>query len=286
MATTKSFEIKIIYSFLNPINFISLNNSEFTQLKMYDERIENLIELALIDGKLTEKEKEVLMRKAVEQGIDKDEFEIVLDARIFEKTQTESNQTLVNDSKTPNSTPPPILEKQTSNSSNQSKCPSCGGNLPAYSIKCSDCGFEINERKTNNTIQKLFDLLNEIESQRQQKQETSNPFSALGNFYAESFSSIMGPGAIERKKMEVISSFPIPTTKADILEFLALAFPKAKQNGNFFTKNNPENKVHNEMVPVWRTKCEQIIIKARFALKEDAKTLEELNYYANQLDIK
>jgi len=253
---------------------------------MYDERIENLIELALVDGKLTDKEREVLFRKAVEQGIDKDEFEMVLDARLYEKTQADSNQTIVDDVQIPNSTPPPIpADKQPSNSSNQSKCPSCGGNLPSYSTRCSDCGFEINERNSNNSIQKLFEMLNEIESQRQQKQDTSNPFAALGNFYAESFSSIMGPGAIERKKMEVISSFPIPTTKTDILEFLALAYPKAKQNGNFFTRNNPENKVHNEMVPVWRTKCEQIIIKARFALKDDAKTLEELTYYAKQLDI-
>jgi hypothetical protein len=248
---------------------------------MYDERIENLIELALVDGMLTEKEREVLLRKAAEQGIDKDEFEMVLDARLYEKNKAHSNQTIH-----VQSTPPPIPIEQTSSLPDQTKCPSCGGNLPAYSTKCADCGHEVNDRKTNNTIQQLFEMLNEIESQRKQKQETSNPFAALGNFYAETFSNIIGPGAIERKKMEVISSFPIPTTKADILEFLALAYPKAKQNGNFFTKNNPENKFHNEMVPVWKTKCEQIIIKARFALKNDAKTLEEINYYAKQLDIK
>ena len=271
--------------FLEPINFIPLNNSEFTQLKMYDERIENLIELALIDGKLTEKEREVLLRKAVEQGIDKDEFEMVLDARLFEKNQLDSSQTIDSKTQPSTTTPPPIPTEQKTTHLNQSKCPSCGGNLPTYSTKCSDCGYEVNERNTNNSIQKLFEMLNTIESERKQKQDTSNPFSALGSFYAESFSSILGPGAIERKKMEVISSFPIPTTKTDILEFLALAYPKAKQNGNFFTKNNPENKVHNEMVPVWKTKCEQIIIKARFALKDDAKTLEELNYYAKQLDI-
>lgn len=252
---------------------------------MYDERIENLIELALVDGKLTDKEREVLMRKAAEQGIDRDEFEMVLDARLYEKTLVNPINIIENEPQTLNSIPPPIPHEEKVDHSNFSKCPSCGGNLPSYSIKCLDCGHEVNQRNTNNTIQKLFEMLNEIESQRQQKEDTSNPFSALGNFYAETFSNLMGPGAIERKKMEVISSFPIPTTKTDILEFLALAYPKAKQNGNFFTKNNPENKVHNEMVPVWRTKCEQIIIKARFALKDDAKTLEELNYYAKQLDI-
>jgi hypothetical protein len=265
-----------------PIIFIPLDNSEFTELKMYDERIENLIELALVDGKLTDKEREVLLRKAIEHGIDRDEFEMVLDARLFEKTN--ANQTQTNASND-NSTPPPIPVESSNKSLNQSKCPSCGGNLPAYSTLCQDCGYEINQRATNATIQKLFEMLNDIESQREQKQDSSNPISAMGSFYAEAFSSMLGPGVLERKKMEVISTFPIPTTKADILEFLALAYPKAKKKGNFFTRNNPEYKIHNEMVPVWKTKCEQIIVKARFALKEDPTTLEELNYYAKQLEI-
>ena len=86
--------------------------------------------------------------------------------------------------------------------------------------------------------------------------------------------------------MEIISNFPIPTTKNDILEFLSLAVPKAKQKGNFLTKNNPENKTHNEFVPVWKTKCEQIIMKAKFSMKEDKKALEEIMQYANELGIK
>jgi hypothetical protein len=157
--------------------------------------------------------------------------------------------------------------------------------LPAYAARCTDCNFEISQRDTNVTIQKLFEMLNEIESSRQDETDLSNPMAAIGNFYAKSFSSILGPGTIERKKMEVISSFPIPTTKVDMLEFLALALPKAKQKGNFLTRNSAENKVHNEMVPVWKTKCEQIIIKARFSLKEDPKILLEINNYAKQIEI-
>ena len=70
------------------------------------------------------------------------------------------------------------------------------------------------------------------------------------------------------------------------MEFLSLAVPKAKQIGNFLTKNNPENKAHNEFVPVWKTKCEQIIMKAKFSMKEDKKALEEIMHYANELGIK
>ena len=51
---------------------------------MYNERIENLIKAALADGVITEKERQILFRNAQEQGIDLDEFEIILDARLVE----------------------------------------------------------------------------------------------------------------------------------------------------------------------------------------------------------
>ena len=88
---------------------------------------------------------------------------------------------------------------------------------------------------------------------------------------------------VGKKKMEIISNFPIPTTKDDILEFLSLAIPKAKTIGNFLTKSNPENKAHNEFAQVWKTKCEQIIMKAKFSMKDDKKILEEIESYAKEL---
>ena len=51
---------------------------------MYNEKIEALIKAALADGVLTEKEKQILFKKAHELGIDLYEFEMVLDARLFE----------------------------------------------------------------------------------------------------------------------------------------------------------------------------------------------------------
>ena len=49
---------------------------------LYDPKIEKLIDLALADGELTEKEKQILFKKAEAEGIDLDEFEMVLDARL------------------------------------------------------------------------------------------------------------------------------------------------------------------------------------------------------------
>ena len=51
---------------------------------MYNEKIEALIKAALADGVLTEKEKQILFKRAQEEGVDLDEFEMVLDAREIE----------------------------------------------------------------------------------------------------------------------------------------------------------------------------------------------------------
>lgn len=49
---------------------------------MYNEKLESLICAALADGVLTEKEKQVLFKKAEVMGIDLDEFEMVLEGRL------------------------------------------------------------------------------------------------------------------------------------------------------------------------------------------------------------
>ncbi|MEY4659601.1 MAG: hypothetical protein RJB36_1367, partial [Bacteroidota bacterium] len=61
-----------------------------SQLKysfMFNEQLEKLIEMALMDGELTEKEKQILFKKAESLGVDLDEFEMVLEAKLFEKQQ-------------------------------------------------------------------------------------------------------------------------------------------------------------------------------------------------------
>lgn len=52
---------------------------------MYDEKLEALITAALADGMLTDKEKEILFKKAEAMGVDRDEFELVLDGRLAKR---------------------------------------------------------------------------------------------------------------------------------------------------------------------------------------------------------
>lgn len=63
---------------------------------LYDNQLEQLIESALADGVLTDKEKGILKKKAQSMGIDLDEFEMVLEARLFEmnKDDVDTTETL------------------------------------------------------------------------------------------------------------------------------------------------------------------------------------------------
>ncbi|GIZ15077.1 hypothetical protein [Capnocytophaga catalasegens] len=54
-------------------------------MKLYSQQLEQLIEFALLDNVLTEQEKQVLFKKAASEGIDLSEFEMVLQAKLFEK---------------------------------------------------------------------------------------------------------------------------------------------------------------------------------------------------------
>lgn len=59
---------------------------------MYNEKLEALITAALADGVLTDKEKEILFKKAESMGIDRDEFELVLDGRLAKRKKEMESQ--------------------------------------------------------------------------------------------------------------------------------------------------------------------------------------------------
>ena len=94
---------------------------------MYNKELEKLIEMALMDGELTEKEKQILFKKAEKFGVDLDEFEMVLDAKLFEKQK---------DSKSTNSAP------KSDKLGDVKKCPACGSIAQSFASKCADCGTE------------------------------------------------------------------------------------------------------------------------------------------------
>ena len=113
---------------------------------MYNEQIESLIKAALADGMLTEKEKQILFKKAQSMGIDLDEFEMVLDARLVELQKAEKEK----------------AEKSAPKSNKYGdvrKCPACGAMVPALVASCSECGYEFSGVDANLSSKKLAELL-------------------------------------------------------------------------------------------------------------------------------
>jgi len=266
-------------------NLSESNHKEINETKtinkteMISENLNSLIEFALVDGELSEKEKQILFKKAESEGIDLDEFEMILNAKLFKIKQSQNPQV-----------PPASINvaPKSDKFGDIKKCPSCGAIVETFSTRCVDCGYDFSNIQANASVQKLFEMINDLECKRDN--DETNPIKAFGSVLTKSFGLGVGD-RVNHQKKELISNFPIPNTKSDIIEFLTLALPKAKKAGNFFTAGsfntpaNDRNRIHNEFVPIWKSKCEQIILKARFTMKEDKKTLEEIEFYAQQLGI-
>lgn len=230
---------------------------------LYGQYMDNLIEMALADGILTEKEKQVLFKKAQSMGIDLDEFEMVLEAKLFEKQKNKKNSL--------------SADKEVAPKSNKygdvRKCPSCGAIVETFSVKCPDCGYEFHNVETVSSVQSLVDKLEALD--RERKNSFSSSITSM-------FTTQLGVNPIVKKKQLVIESFIIPTTKEDILEFLVMAVPLARKSG-MFAQEDIETKT---LRPIWKKKCEQVIIKARLAMADDKQTMSKIEEYAKQLKIK
>jgi hypothetical protein len=108
---------------------------------MYNEQIEKLIEISLMDGELTEDDKKILFKKAESFGIDLDEFQMYLNKRIHQVKEKNNIKELVQ------------------------KCPNCGEPISGLNKVCSACGYILNGSGTNGDNNKdLHAAINSIES--------------------------------------------------------------------------------------------------------------------------
>lgn len=189
---------------------------------MYNEKIESLIKAALADGVLTEKEKQVLFKRAQEAGIDLDEFEMVLDARLVELQKEEKEKAAKS---------APKSDKYGS----VRKCPACGAIVGAFQGVCPECGFEFTEVDANLSSKKLYEAL----------AKESNI----------------------RKKQEIIETFPLPNTKADLLEFLTALKPRILDTSSEFAN-------------AYYKKYAECIEKAKVTFANDKQLLPFINDFS------
>ena len=173
-----------------------LNNSDVKRKANTSgmDELKHLIDAAMADGIITSKEREVT-RKAAALGMDAAEVEVYLDAEI-QKAEQAAN----------------IVKREKIGK----VCPQCGKQVPPLTIKC-ECGYEFTGQKQVSSVQILSDKIQEINNQ---------PLPRSGE-----------NDEIKRRNSQIvdlISVFPVPNTKEDIIEFLSLAAPNSKFKGGLW----------------------------------------------------
>jgi hypothetical protein len=224
--------------------------------------IENLINMALADGEVTDKERSIILRKAEALGEDKDEIEMILEGRIALMYKEKNSADIQ------------IQKVQNNKEGVIKKCPSCGSSVSSFQTNCIDCGLEFRNIEVVSSINKLH-----AELQNAEEIERNRPRSWVEKLDGE----MAVAKAVANRQKAIISSFPVPNAKEDLLEFLSISCAEASKKLSIFIAS-----VHPEAVlkSAWKAKCEQVILKARLVMKEDKTALEEIGIYAKQIGIK
>ena len=163
---------------------------------MFSEELESVIEAALADGALTAKEREVLHKRAAAEGVDPDELDVVIEGRLAKMKREEDWLR-----------PAPPSDKF----GDVKKCPNCGEPVEPMAVKCSACGYEFRNVEALKSSQRLAEKLEAInEAYRGKKIEQNMGFGMKQDV------TIFEVG---REQVTAIKSFPVPTTKEDLLDF-------------------------------------------------------------------
>lgn len=157
-------------------------------------QMERLVNIALSDGKITAKEKEIIFRKAKTLGVDEDETEMILDALVSLRQQKNQNVDL-SEKEIEN-----IFQEKRKESyvGEVKKCPNCGAEVTSFQVKCFSCGYEFRGIKAGEAVSK---------------------------FYEESkFIS-------EKDYPRFIQNFPVPNDIGTLLEFLIFSISNLSESG-------------------------------------------------------
>lgn len=158
---------------------------------MYSETIERLIQSVIADGEISEKERAVLHKKAEAEGIDVDELDVYIDGLVVQQRNSASQA-----SRFMGPAKQGVI----------TKCPNCGAVVEAGAVKCEECGYVFRGVEANSSSQKLADKLFKIEEEFRDKKIGPWGLDTQAKCYQE--------------KVTAVQSFPVPTTKEDLWEFI------------------------------------------------------------------
>ena len=251
--------------------------------------LENLIEMALSDNELTEKEIEVLKRKAVASGYDEDEFEIMLDAKLHKFKQA-------------NITTESIIKSMPKETIHDL--------FEIISIIENEKDPEFKVEKTEyKELKDVNSFFSNIATSFENDSKTVDAYRKLDDWKNKQYRLIIN----------YIKKFPISEDKHNLLEFLTFAVPLSIKGakrpslgiiGKLYPQAilevamdkyeddlgeseiinadsiNSENDFRVLLRHNWKLKSELIIKKARVLFSEDKEKRKEIENFAEQLGIK
>ena len=161
----------------------------------------------------------------------------------------------------------PIEEKKPPTIAN---CSRCGAPMNSFAARCPNCGSEYNNAISSTACQELCNRLDEIEGTRPKES-----FFTFAKGIADKMLDNHNISPTDQHKIELISSFIVPNTKADVLEFILLAQTKIDGCKTLAETTTDEyvSLVQEELMGVWENKLDQTIEKANYVLGKDSDFL-------------
>ena len=185
---------------------------------MFSKELENLIQATLEDGVLEDYEMAALERRAKAEGVDLVELEIYINSILQKRRKEKEDQKNAEFD---------AIEKKKKEAIGK-VCPNCGKQVHSLSLNCS-CGFEFQQEKRQSAIESFFEKYSNL-----QLTEEELKVATIDNGEAHTIHTITAEKLKNRKQIDFINSFPVPNTKEDIMEFLAMAAPRTTLKGGMF----------------------------------------------------
>ena len=179
---------------------------------MFSKELEEFIDAALADGTLTEKERAVLYKRSQAEGVDPDELDVIVEGRLAKIKKQE-------DWLRP--TPPQSLGNI--KYGNVIKCPNCGAEVLGGSAGCTEGGCTGSNGSANSSVERLQNKLDDFNKRQESRADNR---SILGEI-----AHSMRLESVNKHKMDIISTFPVPNTRSDLLDFLTMLQARAKSTG-------------------------------------------------------
>ncbi len=159
-------------------------------------------------------------------------------------------------------------ERKTVYEGEMHKCPNCGEIINSFTPFCPTCGYEIRDSRSSYSVRELAAKLERISAREPPHVEEKT--SVMKTLFGRDFKDDDEDDEVTRfeknraeEKVSLITNFPIPNTKEDIMEFMLLASANIESESG-------------RVKAAWKSKLKQVYSKAQIMMG-DQPEFEKIN---------